>query len=147
MTRAAFVLGAAVGSLAAVVGATWEEPRVTMPDTRRGPLWEPGRVTFESRRWPHVYTVTAYDADEACTGSWAGGPTASGVMPVAGITVAVDRKVWRLGSCVYILGLGKRIAQDVGGAIKGKHIDLFMGSHNEALAWGRRELVVLSCRN
>ena len=30
------------------------------------------------------------------------------------------------------------VAEDTGGAIKGKRIDLFMGSHNEAMRFGKK---------
>ncbi len=51
-------------------------------------------------------------------------------------TIAVDPEVIPLGSIVYLEGIGTFIAEDTGGAIKGKRIDLFMESHNRALAFG-----------
>ena len=89
--------------------------------------------------WYTIYdgTVTAYCNCEECCGKWAYGPTASGVMPEQGITVAVDPDVIPLGSQVRIEGDPHiYIAQDTGSAIKGNHIDLYFDSHADAQEWG-----------
>lgn len=52
--------------------------------------------------------------------------------------VAVDPTVIPLGSVVEIEGIGKAIALDTGGAIKGSRIDLFMSSPSEAIKFGRQ---------
>lgn len=57
-------------------------------------------------------------------------------------TIAVDPKVIPLGSRVYIEGLGIRYAEDIGGAIKNKRIDIYMDSHEAALAFGVQKLKV-----
>jgi len=54
--------------------------------------------------------------------------TAIGTDPVAGRTVAVDPRVIPLGSKIHIEGVGERIAEDTGGRIKGKRLDLFFPS-------------------
>lgn len=66
-----------------------------------------------------------------CGGS---GVTASGVPTQVGTTIAVDRNVIPLGTTVYIQGIGFRVAQDTGGAVKGKHIDILVKGHQEALS-------------
>lgn len=81
------------------------------------------------------FKITAYCNCKKCCGKWAGGPTASGVMPTAGRTIAVDPRVIPLGSQVIIDG-HTYVAEDTGGAIKGQKIDLYFSSHAEALAWG-----------
>lgn len=78
-------------------------------------------------------TVTHYCNCARCCGKWAGGPTASGVMPEAGRTVAVDKSVIPLGSEVKI-GDTVYIAEDTG--VKGYSIDIFCNSHSEALERG-----------
>lgn len=83
------------------------------------------------------FVVTAYCDCKQCQGQWVG-TTAVGAKPHAGTTIAVDPKKIALGTKVYIDGVGWRVAQDTGGAIKGNRIDLFMSSHDEALNWGRR---------
>lgn len=64
--------------------------------------------------------------------------TASGTTARAGRTVAVDPKVIPLGSRIYIEGLGERIAEDVGGGVKGHHIDVYLGTLPQAFDFGVR---------
>ena len=53
-------------------------------------------------------------------------------------TVAVDPTVIPLGTKLYIEGYGYAYANDVGSAIKGNIVDLFMESLSECYAWGSR---------
>ena len=62
--------------------------------------------------------------------------TATGTAARAGRTVAVDPKVIPLGSKIYIEGLGERIAEDVGGGVKGHHIDVYLGTVPQARHFG-----------
>lgn len=57
-------------------------------------------------------------------------------------TIAVDPRVIPLGSRVYVEGYGYAVADDTGGAIKGKIIDLFLPTEAEAQDWGRRSVTV-----
>lgn len=50
-------------------------------------------------------------------------------------TIAVDPDVIPLGSTVLINGK-EYIAEDIGGAIKGNVIDLFVGTEAESIGWG-----------
>jgi 3D (Asp-Asp-Asp) domain-containing protein len=76
-----------------------------------------------------VYT---YYCDERrphiCGGA---GYTASGAPTEVGTTIAVDPTRIPLGSMVYIEGIGLRIAQDTGGAVKGNKIDILLQTHDE----------------
>ncbi len=54
--------------------------------------------------------------------------TASGRCARSNHTVAVDRSVVPLGADVWIEGLGIRRADDVGGGIRGHHIDVYHGA-------------------
>lgn len=71
------------------------------------------------------YEATAYCSCEKCCGSWAlNRPdgivyTASGAVAEQGVTIAADWDVLPPGTIVYIDGLGERVVQDRGGAIKG----------------------------
>ncbi|MDO5785363.1 MAG: 3D domain-containing protein [Eubacteriales bacterium] len=62
--------------------------------------------------------------------------TASGKKPAVGRTIATDPSVIPLGTRVYIEGWGERTAEDTGGAIKGKKIDIFVASNAEARKYG-----------
>ena len=69
------------------------------------------------------------------------GTTASG-LPVGVGVIAVDPSVIPLGTRVFIPGYGPAVAADVGTAVKGNIIDLWMPSTPEALAWGRRTVTI-----
>ena len=69
------------------------------------------------------------------------GKTASG-LPVGVGVIAVDPNVIPLGTRVFVPGYGPAVAADVGSAIKGNIIDLWMPSTAQALAWGRRSVTI-----
>lgn len=56
--------------------------------------------------------------------------------------IAVDPNVIALGTKVYVEGYGYAIAGDIGGAIKGNKIDVFIPTLNEALQWGRKNVKI-----
>jgi 3D (Asp-Asp-Asp) domain-containing protein len=89
--------------------------------------------------------ATAYTAGFSCTGKRPGDPwyriTASGMEVRHGV-VAVDRRLIPLGTRLYVEGYGFAIAADVGGAIRGYKIDLFMECINDARRFGRRHINV-----
>ncbi len=88
-----------------------------------------------------VMQATAYDPGPASCGKWADGRTATGMRAGHGV-VAVDPKVIKLGTRLYIEGYGFAVAGDVGGAIKGNRIDLGCDTRRTALNFGRRKVVV-----
>ena len=58
-------------------------------------------------------------------------------------TLAADTKYYPFGTRMYIPGYGYGIVEDRGGAIKGsRRLDAFFNSHQKALQWGRREVLV-----
>jgi 3D (Asp-Asp-Asp) domain-containing protein len=69
------------------------------------------------------------------------GRTASG-LPVGKGIVAVDPSVIPLGTRLFIPGYGNGVAADVGSAVRGNIIDLWMPSRAKALAWGRRTVTI-----
>ena len=69
------------------------------------------------------------------------GVTASGTVAAKG-TIAADPAVYPFGTKIEIPGYGSGTVQDIGGSIKGAHIDIWFPSHAEALAWGARKLKV-----
>jgi 3D (Asp-Asp-Asp) domain-containing protein len=75
------------------------------------------------------------------------GITKSGQPVQAGVTVAADPTVLPLGTVIYIEGVGIRIVQDTGGAIKGNRIDVAIDTHENALNWtgyGTHAVYILS---
>lgn len=64
------------------------------------------------------------------------GLTASGTQARRG-TIAADTRVFPFGTILYIPGYGYGRVEDRGGAIQGRHIDLYFPTHREALEWGR----------
>jgi 3D (Asp-Asp-Asp) domain-containing protein len=82
-----------------------------------------------------TFRLTAYCNCSKCCGKWAGGATASGTLPKAGRTIAVDTKVIPFGTKVVING-HTYTAEDTGSAIKGNRIDVYFDSHSEALQFG-----------
>jgi 3D (Asp-Asp-Asp) domain-containing protein len=73
-------------------------------------------------RYPHI-----------CGGN---GVTASGKPTEVGVTAAADWSVLPKGSKVYIEEIGFREIQDVGGSVNGRHIDVLVYGHQEALDFG-----------
>ena len=82
------------------------------------------------------YVITAYCHCVKCCGK-SDGITASGEKATEGVTVAMDKSM-PFGTKIYIDGVGERIVQDRGGAIKGNRIDLYFDSHQDALNFGRQ---------
>lgn len=83
------------------------------------------------------FKLTAYCGCKACSGKW-GDKTASGTRARQDYTVAVDRKVIPLGTKLKING-GSYRAEDVGGGVKGKHIDIYFKSHKAAKKFGLKK--------
>lgn len=81
--------------------------------------------------------ATAYYPGPESTGEWADGYTYTGLRAGKGV-VAVDPTVIELGTRLYIPGYGEAIAADIGGAIKGRRIDLGFATYNEAIQFGRK---------
>lgn len=88
-----------------------------------------------------AWLVTFYDADKACTGKSPGHPaygiTRSGYRVREGVTVACDKSL--LGKHVWIEGLGLRMCDDTGRLVRGKHVDVYVRSHAEAVKLGRQK--------
>ena len=86
-------------------------------------------------------TATAYTANcEGCSGITANG-TDLHANPNSKV-IAVDTSIIPLGSKVWVEGYGEAIAADTGGAIKGKKIDIYMYSEEDATNWGIKTVQV-----
>jgi 3D (Asp-Asp-Asp) domain-containing protein len=94
-----------------------------------------------------VMEVTAYCPCKKCCGKNARGITASGlkISHNDGLFVAADAAVFPFHTKLLIPGYagGKTVpVLDRGGAIKGNKLDVFFPTHEAALEWGRRNVVV-----
>lgn len=78
------------------------------------------------------FKLTFYCPCRRCSGKW-GHSTSSGAYATEGRTVAVDPRVISEGTHLYIEGWGEFIAEDVGGGVRGHHIDIFMENHNKCI--------------
>ena len=85
--------------------------------------------------------ATAYDPGPRSCGRSADGCTALGLRAGKGV-VAVDPRVIRLGSRLYIENYGHAIAGDTGRAIRGNRIDLGYDTYREAKRFGRKHVTV-----
>ncbi|MFK4011744.1 3D domain-containing protein [Bacillus cereus] len=56
--------------------------------------------------------------------------------------IAVDPKVIKLGTKVWVEGYGDAIAGDTGGAIKGNKIDVLFPTEKQAREWGRKKVKI-----
>ena len=88
------------------------------------------------------FVITAYCTCKICCGIYSGhNRTSSGTVPTTNRTIAVDTDVIPFGTKVVFNGQ-VYVAEDRGGAIKGKRIDLFFYTHKEATRWGKRTMEV-----
>jgi len=85
--------------------------------------------------------VTAYCPGECCCGKYADGQTSQGVDAYTK-GVAVDPSFIPYESVINIPGYGVVAADDCGGVIKDTKLDVRFPTHQEALNWGVRYLMV-----
>lgn len=75
-----------------------------------------------------TFKTTAYCPCYECSEGY-GRTTATGHKATDGRTIAVDKSVIPYGTTVYIEGLGIFVAEDTGGGVNKKHIDIYVDSH------------------
>ena len=88
-----------------------------------------------------VVTTSGYCSCPICCGQWSGGPTASGVMPQAKHTIAVDANnpFVPMGTKVVMNGTEYTV-EDTGAFDRfGVQFDVFYANHAEALAHGHKK--------
>jgi 3D (Asp-Asp-Asp) domain-containing protein len=91
------------------------------------------------------YEISAYTAGYESTQKQKGdkgyGITASGTYVEEGVTIACPPSL-EFGTKLNIEGIGLRVCEDRGAAIKTGHLDLYMDSLSEAIEFGRKTLMV-----
>ena len=87
--------------------------------------------------------VTAYCGCEKCCGTHSPGITASGYKIRQGDKLIAAPEAFLFGTRMYIPGYGHSSIKDRGGSIKGNRLDVYFSTHEEALQWGRRKLLVI----
>lgn len=122
------------------------EPEV--PETNENELIE--QALLQNAVKIENVTMTHYCICQKCCGKSPDNPdygiTASGRKATPYVSVAVDPNVIPLGSDVLVdYGDGEihyYRADDIGGSVKGNHIDLCVGSHQEAIDLGVKTVTV-----
>lgn len=90
-----------------------------------------------------TFRVTAYCPCARCCAPYSDGTTASGKLVTAnGGRFVAAPKSYPFGTIMEIPGYGSVPVLDRGGAIKGKRLDVFFPTHQEALNWGVKNLRV-----
>lgn len=80
--------------------------------------------------------ITYFCPCEECSGQW-GRQTYSGKTARSEHTIAVDPDVFDIGRRVMIYGK-IYTAEDIGGGVRGDHMDIFVDTHQETLEGGVR---------
>lgn len=95
------------------------------------------------KQYAGEFWTTGYDICIECCGKL-DGITASGAKAIVGTTVAADWSVLPNGTIIEIEGIGRRVVQDKGGAIKGKKLDILVNNHAEAYqVTGKRRVWII----
>jgi len=81
------------------------------------------------------FVATGYSANDPVQGT--DDKTATGKTVYEGV-IAVDPKIIPLGSEVEIKGIGKFIAEDTGGKIKGNRVDIYFNEKEDAKDFGKK---------
>lgn len=91
-----------------------------------------------------TFNTSAYCSCEKCCGKTSG-VTSSGATPTTWSTIATG-KAYPIGTIIYIPALkdkpngGWFIVEDRGGSITNNKIDIYMGTHTQAIQYGRKNL-------
>lgn len=89
-----------------------------------------------------IWRITAYCPNKCCCGRYADYIMASGHFIKHKDKFIAAPKNIPFGTWVNVPGYGYAEVLDRGGAIKGKRLDVFFSTHQEALNWGVKYLTV-----
>ena len=133
---------AGLGAVSGRTAATAEIIARSQSPTDSKPLAEPTLP----HRWRTVQMrVTAYCSCPKCCGEYSDGMTASGHRIQPGDSFVAADKEYPFGTVMVIPGYnggGAVKVLDRGGAITGPRLDVFFDSHQRALEWGVRNILV-----
>ena len=93
-------------------------------------------IKVEKRTYLGRFYCTHYCPCVRCCGYGGGKVTASGTKPTAGRTVGVNPRLIKYGTHLQVGKYKGYVAEDTGGGIGWKHLDIFCNSHQEALNAG-----------
>lgn len=113
-----------------------DDPKYNIPATYANPLQN---LTHSA-----TFKITFYCGCKKCCGSWSSGSESvaygcKGDKLVSNYSIATDPNVIPYGTILYDSEGNSYMAQDTGSGVKGHHIDLFIGNHEEALKLGVQE--------
>lgn len=97
---------------------------------------EAGTAKYKKGESLGIFTTTGYCGCSKCSGG--NGLTYSGTVPTPGHTISADLSVLPLGTKVMI-GDTVYTVEDIGSGVDGHKVDIFFGSHQEALDHGVRK--------
>lgn len=103
------------------------------------------QVPVEPKPKPELWRVTAYCPCELCCKGFSDGITASGHRIAVGDKFVAAPPNIPFGTLVSIPGYHRGLpvpVRDRGGSIKGKRLDIYFDTHQEALDWGIQYLEV-----
>lgn len=121
--------------------------KIVSRSKNRNATYSPSTIeTSVAGKTPKVTTLntSAYCSCARCTGK-TNGITSSGARAKEWYTVAAGSG-YPIGTVIYIPALANKpnggwfVVEDRGGAISNNRIDIYMGSHGSAIAFGRRNL-------
>lgn len=132
-----------------VVRVSYEDGDVTARETVTERIVRPavsriiavGTLRTVNRGGSNLRYREVIDARATAYNSMTGVYTATGHKAAYGV-VAVDPRVIPLGTRLYVENYGYATALDVGGAIKGNRIDVFLPTEAECRKWGVRTVKV-----
>ena len=93
-------------------------------------------IKVEKKVYLGKFKITHYCPCSRCCGIGGGKVTASGTKPTANRTVGVNPRLIPYGTKLQVGKHKGYVAEDTGGGIGWKHLDIFCNSHAEALRAG-----------
>lgn len=104
-------------------------------------VYRHSEAPLEGANYLGEFQVTGYCSCSLCCGEKEEKLTKSETVPKAAHTIAADPSVIPLGTRIVIDGVSY-VVEDTGKAIKGKQLDIYFDTHEEAVRYGRKEKYV-----